>query len=194
MAADAPRIRPVKGRIITTKNPLKETRERLNLTIDQVAYRASLSKQFIIKAEQGVYSDPSETLMAYYGSLTDLDVIVIQQQYYAFQRETRKANYGRLIEPWTFTLTSENDHPFISWRELSGVGSAAGICKLFCVHPAVLNKFEKRSYLLAGCPEQLTAALLESGYKPETLDALESAYVQYKILNGRIEVVVDEFE
>jgi DNA-binding XRE family transcriptional regulator len=187
--SDQPRIRPVKGRIITTPNPLKQLRERLNLTLDQVAYRASISKQFIIKAEQAVYTDPSETLLAFYSALIDLDAVEVTQQYYRFQRETRKANYGRLIEPWTFKV---ENHPFISWRQLSGVSSAAGICKLYCVHPAVLNKFENRSYLLAGTPEQLVVALMESGYSPETLAALEEAYIRFKILRGNLEVVKDD--
>lgn len=185
MDESKPHIRPVKGRIVTVKNPLREARERLNLTIDQVAFRASVSKQFIIKAEQAVYTDPSETLISYYSALIDLDVVEINSRYYTFQRETRKANYGRLIEPWKFLSAT---HPFISWRELSGVGSAAGICKLFCVHPAVLNKFEKRSFLLSGVPEQLTVALLESGYKPETLDALEKSYRDFK-LQRKIELL-----
>lgn len=189
MSPEKPRIRPVRGRNIATENPLKKIRTSLDLTIDQVAYRAGVSKQFIIKSEQAVYTEPSASLVAFYGELVDLDVVEIEQEYYLFQRETRRANYGRLIEPWAFTAAlGEVGHPFINWRMLSGVSSAAGLCKLFCVHPAVLNKFENRSYLIAGVPEGLVSALLEAGYSANTLDALEKAYRDFK-LNEPLEVI-----
>jgi transcriptional regulator with XRE-family HTH domain len=185
--------RPVRVNPTQVENPLKHTRQLLNLTIDTVASRTQLSRQFIIRAEQGVYSDAPDSLISYYAALMDLDTIEIQQRYFNFQFATRKANYGRLIEPWAFPVGS--GHPFINWREFSGVGSTAGICKLFCVHPATMNKFEHRPHLLNSVPEQLTAALLESGYSAETLDLLEIAYSNYKIrLREVMEVILGEPE
>jgi transcriptional regulator with XRE-family HTH domain len=161
-------------------SPLKDLRERSGLTLERVASQTGLSKQFIINSEQAVYVDPPELLLRFYEE-EELP------EYYEFQRETRKFNYGRLIEPWTFWR--EDHHPFIHWRECSGINSARAICKIFCVHPAVMHKFEHAT--METVPDQLIAALLESGYKNDTLNELAEAYRDYK-LDRRKEVTYVE--
>jgi len=173
------RVIPVRGAKITVVNPLKSLRKEVGLTIDQAADRASVSRQFVIRAEQAVYTEPPDSLVSYYATRIELDCEATRSAYFNFQHLTRKANYGRLIEPWNFQPVGLG-HPFKRWRTFSGIGSAAGICKLFCVHPATLNKFESHSEQCAVVPEQLVKALLESGYSAETLSKLEQAYSDYK--------------
>jgi transcriptional regulator with XRE-family HTH domain len=186
-------VRPVRGATHPSENPLKRLRHLCNLTLDQVAYQVGVSRQFIIRAEQGVYSAVPDSLLDFYGGRLEVDALAVGAEYYQFQLLTRKANYGRLIEPWTFPDVLQ--HPFIHWRLMSGVTSSAGICKLFCVHPATINKFEKRSFLMNAIPDQLVGALLESGYHPETLDTLEQSYKRYKLeQRNRLEVTTDEPE
>lgn len=159
------------------RSPLKSLREDCDLTLEKVAAKTGLSKQFIIKAEQAVYQEPPDSLLEFYVRLTYVDTSEVRSAYYVFQRETRKFNYGRLIEPWNFV---SSEHPFRNWRVLSGMDSLSGLCRDFCVHPAVMSKFENQSYLLARIPEQLVAALLESGYRATTIAALEEAYSEFK--------------
>ena len=153
-------------------SPLKDLRERKGLTLDRVSHSTGLSKQFIINSEQAVYVDPPEQLMRFY-EVSELD------EYYDYQREVRKANYFKLIEPWVFFQAEGLIHPFINWRECSGIDSARAICKLFCVHPAVMHKFEHGN--MESVPEQLTVALLESGYESRTLQGLAEAYRSFKL-------------
>jgi transcriptional regulator with XRE-family HTH domain len=153
-------------------SPLKDLRERSGLTLERVAAQTGLSKQFIINSEQAVYVDPPEQLLRFYETDT-LD------EYYEYQREIRKHNYFKLIEPWVFFEAEGLIHPFINWRECSGITSARLISKLFCVHPAVMHKFEHGQ--MESVPDQLTAALLESGYQSRTLQGLAEAYRNYKL-------------
>ena len=153
-------------------SPLKDLRERSGLTLERVAAQTGLSKQFIINSEQAVYVDPPEQLLRFYETDT-LD------EYYEYQREVRKHNYFKLIEPWVFFEAEGLIHPFINWRECSGITSARAISTLFCVHPAVMHKFEHGN--MESVPDQLTAALLESGYAPRTLNSLAEAYRNYKL-------------
>jgi len=174
-----------------TDSPLRRLRETCNLTIDRVAQDTGLSKQFIIKSEQCVYSEPSDTLIRFYESKLEDNVIDdVYTDYYKFQREVRKFNYGQLIEPWVFI--GYDEHPFRNWRVCSGVGSLSGLCRIFCVHPAVMTKFESTPWQLKAVPEQLVKALLESGYRPTTIQALEEAYYEYRRhLRGELEYVSD---
>lgn len=184
--------RRVTGNVNPVENPLKHLRHLRNLTIEQVAVRCHVSRQFVIRSEQAVYSDPPETLLTFFSSELEINLDEVKRDYYAYQYSTRRINYGRLIEPWAFS-TRRDAHPFISWRELSGISSSAGICKLYCVHPATINKFESRPHLLSSVPEQLVTALLESGYSAETLDLLELAYVNFKInLRNGMEVTIND--
>jgi len=165
-------------------SPLKELREERNLTLERVERLTQLSKQYIIKAEQCVYTEPSQVLLDFY----EVGVGEVEAAYYAYQRSTRIANYGRLIEPWAFN--SGRQHPFTQWRMLSGQISASGICKYYCIHPAILHKFEKE--IMSEVPEVILKALLESGYKPETLSKLEEGYKRFKqTLREGIEVVTE---
>lgn len=161
------------------KSPLKTLREECDLTIERVAARTDLSKQFIIKAEQAVYQELPERLVSFYAGETSVNYVELAADYAEFQREVRLGNFGRLIEPWTFQFAT---HPFKHWREMSGVGSLSGLCRMFCVHPAVMSKFENQTYLLNAVPAQLVTALLESGYSEETLRALQLAYDGYRAM------------
>lgn len=156
-------------------SPLKDLRLRLHKTLDQVARQTEHSKQFIIRAEQGVFTDLPVGLISYYAEYLDLEINEEREKYWKFQRETRIKNYGALIEPWEF---QDLWHPFINWRMASGIPSQAKVCTLFCVHPAVIYKLEKASMI--SLPDQLIGALMESGYSAETLENLRVAYAAFK--------------
>lgn len=156
-----------------SESPLRRLREEASLTIDKVAHRTGLSKQYIIKAEQACYAEPSDALLRFY----ETNFKDVAKEYYTFQREVRKQNFGKLIEPWHFHLGELEDHPFINWRVCSGVGSRDAISRFYCVHPAIMYKFEMCK--ITTVPEHLVTALLESGYDAVTLTKLEEAYQAY---------------
>lgn len=171
------------------ENPLKEHRLKAGFTIGRLAARVEVSKQFIIRAEQGCYTTAPEPLVEFWCEREDVLASDIEREYFNFQHWKRKQSFGKLIEPWSFPEIGR--HPFILWREYSGIKSEAAVCVLFCLHPAVMYKFEKGK--MTDVPEMLTAALLESGYSAETVNKLEVAYEKWRIIknSNQLEIVED---
>lgn len=169
---------------LAPKNPLREIRLSLGLSLDRLAREARVSRQLIIRAEQAVYSDPPPRLLK---TLLWLDVDEYSDaesviaQYHAFQVQTRKLNYGALIPNFNFkNLVPPGQHPFVVWRVRSGVKARIGPAKFFCVHPALLHKFEVQPHLVVTPPSELMLALAQSGYTKEFLASFAKAYDDYK--------------
>lgn len=163
------------------KNPLREIRLSVGLTLDQLAYRAEVSRLLIIRNEQAVYADPSprllDALMEF--EIEDLDdEQVVRSLYHSFQIETRRANFGKLRVVQSFQTIQ--GHPFVSWRLASGVRARIAVSKFFCVHPALIHKFETTPHLCVSPPGELMIALEQSGYSKELLDSFDKAYDTYK--------------
>lgn len=178
-----------------TVNPLREMRLQQGFTLDRLAYLLGTTRQFIIRAEQAVYADPPPRLLrllidytdtqsltganlipAPVGTLTDEQVVY--HLYHKYQSFVRTRNYGALLTEWGFWIGDK--HPFVQWRKWSGIQSRIGVSKLFCVHPALISKFENQPHLVQTPPGELMAALEESGYSKELLDSFAKAYDNYK--------------
>jgi len=154
------------------ENPVKNARRFLNLTQVELARRCNVSRQTVLRTEQGVYTGLPPSV----GNELEASVPGIYDAYRSWQSAQRRANYGKLIEPYSF---SESQHPFKRWRLDSGLNSRMGVCKDFCFHPAVITKFEN-TLELQECPDTILDSLRESGYKESTLTALQQAYKVYR--------------
>lgn len=172
---------------VTPANPLRQARLEARLSLDQLARKANVSRQLIIRAEQGVYADPPPRLLDVIMDLAAVEVLfggdreVVYHVYHAFQTATRKANFDRLSKTFDFRSVPVGVHPFVDWRLRSGIRARIGPAKYYCVHPALLHKYEVQPHLVQSTPGDLQRALRESGYSSELLDALEDAYYTYKV-------------
>lgn len=170
------------------KNPLREIRLAFGLSLDRLAHRSGVSRQLIIRAEQAVYADPPPrlltTLLEYeLEGYDDYDSVLAQ--YHAFQVVTRKNSYGKLNPGFDFLTVPVGVHPFVDWRVRSGIKARIGPAKFFCVHPALLHKFEVQPHLVITPPGDLLLALEQSGYSKELLASLGTAYDTYKVFLRR---------
>lgn len=176
-------------------NPLREIRLANRLTLDNVAYNLRTTRQFVIRAEQAVYATPPPRLLKYLldlnlpESVTDRavglgmdDELIVYHLYREFQRAVRKKNFGVLLTDYDFPKhpTALHQHPFVAWRWASSVQARIGVSKLYCVHPALISKFETSPNLCASPPGELLLALEESGYSKELLASFTKAYDTYK--------------
>lgn len=195
-------------------NPLKQLRLSKRLSQEVLAHRAGVTRQLVIRAEQGVYASPPPRLLDYLLEVASLpcaldvdtngiphdppliptpvevlgldDEGVVYHRYAQFQTYTRKHNFGKLMPKFNFApvseggLVPEGEHPFTSWRMQSGLKARIGTAKYFCVHPALLHKFEVTPNLCRTVPGELITALGQAGYSSETLAGLENAYYSYK--------------
>lgn len=170
-------------------------RQQQGWTLDRTAYLLGTSRQFIIKAEQAVYADPPPRLLRLLIDYTDVtsltganlipapvgaldDSQIVYHLYHKYQSFVRHSNYGKLYEYQTFD--GVEGHPLIHWRNRSGIHARIGVSKLYCVHPALISKFEMQPHLVQSVPGELRTALEESGYSKELLDSFAKAYDNYK--------------
>lgn len=168
-----------------TRNPLRLLREAAGETVSSMAELAGVTTQLVIWNEQGVYASPSprylQQLLEYspagdYHTSPD----ALTRDYYAFQKLTRESNYGKLLEPHDWSDYPWRHHPFVAWRKASGLDSRVAISKLYCVAPSLIFKFEKQPERCKTPPGELRQALLDSGYRADTLDALAIAYEEHR--------------
>jgi hypothetical protein len=59
------------------------------------------------------------------------------------------------------------------------LASRMGVCKDFCLHPAVVTKFENTLEHLT-VPDIILDSLRDAGYSESTLTELQRAYVNYR--------------
>lgn len=171
------------------ENPLRLLRFDQRLSLDQLARKAGVSRQLIIRAEQAVYNSPPPVLVATLLDNISEDRAVegfddrefVYHLYKQFQTFTRKKNYGRLNPKFSFAAVPVGVHPWVNWRLSSGIAARIGPAKHYCVHPALLHKFEVQPHLVQSPPGDLRGALIEAGYRKELLDELAAAYDTYKV-------------
>lgn len=169
-------------------NPLVTLRESAGLTVTELSEYADLSLGAVIRAEQGVYTSPSQVLLdalwrrAPEDDLHDYGILLAE--YHNFQELTRRSNYGALDTKFDFADcvdTTPATHPFLQWRIDSEIEARIQISKLFCVHPALIFKFEAQPWLCATIPKDLLYALQQSGYDSDLLESFAAAYAVYKV-------------
>lgn len=200
-------VRGNAGRPDLHPNPLTVMRKSMRLSQEQTARRAGVTRQLVIRAEQAVYSDPPPALLRFLvecvdpanedlRTLTgapyddapnsgavgvlDIDESLVYHQYHNFQKHVRRSSYGKLRPEFDFTSLAPDVHPWIEWRMQSGITARIGPAKFFCLHPALLHKFEVQPHLIQSPPGDLVNALLMSGYSRETLADLDRAWSNYK--------------
>lgn len=169
-------------------NPFKDLRIASDWTMVEICNRAGISKQALIRTEQGTYEYPPERLLDFWSnegtSYTELTT-----RYEQFQLDTRRRHsylFGR-SSYWAFTLS---EHPFVTlltshWcdaldREYLGVMNATECAKLLCVNQSVVDHFVQKPQRQKSVPAPLLRALRQNGYTLDDLDNLSQAYVDYR--------------
>lgn len=173
------------------KHPLKALRELSGLSMAQVALYSGVSKQHVVRCEQGVFVEPPLGIFDLISEyLTDEDLISREEftnayiQWQLLQRLNAGAHLV-LSKDFDFHTHKYHDeshtHPFTHWRLHSGVLSRITISKEFCVHPGLMYRFEKQPWLCSTPPGELLRALKVAGYPPELLSKFTEAYAHYRI-------------
>ena len=167
--------------LIGRDSPVKRFRvDEFHMTQAEFAHACGVSKLLIIRAEQCCYKLPPPAIENYLVSqVPAFDLNEFRADYLNFQRKMRKFSYGILEPGFDFHHLSPKKHPFIEWREYSAINQTMA-CKYWCLHPAVIYKFEVQPHLLNDLPSDLVDALLESGYSELIIAELRAAYKRYK--------------
>jgi transcriptional regulator with XRE-family HTH domain len=159
-------------------------------TLESLCNAMGISKQALIRTEQGTYVEPPQAIIEYYAEEEGADYVTLGRLYKEFQRDVRKRHYrifGDLNERDFF---SEGLHPFTvlrrNWTDpISGVPYAGEMnvtecAKLLCVPQGTLSYFQNKLTHQASVPDVLISALKDNGYTGDELDTLVYEYYAYR--------------
>lgn len=168
-------------------NPFKNARLGLEKPMQQIANEAGLSKQALIRTEQGTYDVPPERLIEYYldhgHSYNEL-----VNGYREFQVATRQRHHKIFGEPFGRFVYS-GKHPLdylltICWSTADGtpVGpmNPTEFSKLMCVNQSVVDYFLSKPHRQKSVPGPILRALRDNGYSVDVLNDFALAYEQYR--------------
>lgn len=167
-------------------NPFKRLRTEANLTQQGLAQVAMVSKQLIIRTEQGCFAGPPPVLIEFFTHHYGITSVELEEEYEDFQRAVRDANPRLLgIYPSSPSLKGKSGgiesraHPFNKWRSMAGL-NVTQVSKGLCVSQATLHRFESKPMLQQSVPGTLLSALLDNGYTNEELLKFQSDYEYFR--------------
>lgn len=162
------------------ENPLKYRRLNANFTQDQLAERAGVTHDNIVRNEQGLYSSPSPKVLTAVADISTDDAEAISLEYRNWVAWKRRQEPIRGLVRRIITFPPKNrltSHPFAMWRAALGVTSRIDFCKMLCVHPATVLKYE--SNLQKNMPSQIYDALIETGMAQQRIEELAQLGADY---------------
>lgn len=140
---------------------------------NRLAKDLALDRSYIIRAEKGLYTLPSDTLIRYASASLGISVSTVIDRYKSYQTSIREntlsAKFENLI-PLHVTISNPlnpigdpnaNETPgqvFKAWRELYW-NTVTNFCNDMCVHPTSVSGFETGS--ISRMPRQLFDVLNE---------------------------------
>ena len=133
-------------------NTITRYRKDANLTEAQLARLAGVSRDYIVKLEQTVYTTPSGRILEVLSDLCYTTPKEILTEYEAEWNEKSRVievidDWSVLVDEWKNELRIKDEHPHILLRHLISkrvglAGSQIKWAKWGSIHPAVLSKYE----------------------------------------------------
>jgi DNA-binding XRE family transcriptional regulator len=163
----------------TLLNPFKELREAHSITLELMAKKIGITKQALIRLEQGTYVDPLPAAAQYCSSafpVTEFELINQYAQYQTAKRNMHTRYFGDLIPKLELTLVSDI-HPM---RALRGSVNPTQVAKDLCIPQATLTYFERNVVQQKSVPKVVLNVLYEIGYTDKEITAFMEAYATYR--------------
>lgn len=173
----------------SASNVFKKCRNDLDLPMQTIANEAGISKQALIRTEQGTYDQPPERLIEYYEAkgfrenwLRDYE------QFQVNSRAHRRKIFGVMPSLEWFT-TQYPSHPFelllSRWTnpetgKVIGTMNPTECAKLLCLNQSVLDNFINKPHRQKSVPGPLLRALRDNGYAMGHLNDFALAYDYYR--------------
>lgn len=158
-----------------TTHPWAKIREDLNMTQLEVADALNVTRQTVIRLEQGLFHAPSKEVLEELADLYSLEEVDLLGEYEDYVRETRLAfteHHPNFEGLWVYT---GKEHPLEAWRLMQGL-SRMGFCKGLCLDYGPVADFEYNKQ--RATPEALILASKAIGW---SLDPLERAVKEWRI-------------
>lgn len=166
-----------------TTNPFRSLRLMEDETLNSLAQKIGVSKQALIRLEQGTYSDPLPAVLNFYSQnyhRSEHELCVAYAAYQQDKRSNHERYFGDIRPLLQVEVTVENlsqSHPL---RLLRGSRSLTQIAKDLCIPQATLTYFERNVVQQKSVPKILCQVLREIGHYSSEVQALVVAYEHYR--------------
>lgn len=120
-------------------NPIARKRDQLGLTQEELAEWTGISRGYIIRLEQGTVTKPSWNFL---NAITQdsHSASKILETYELWRKEKRASQYELAVLNFCGT---DWEGDWLKLRKSFSI-SRVGFCKQFCIHPGVMENFEKK--------------------------------------------------
>lgn len=158
-------------------NPFTKIRLAGDHTVQSFADACGVSKQALIRLEQGTYNNPLPAVLTYVTDNLDYMYLSVQDDYEAFQWDQR-SRYRRLLGDFPVVFPRDI-HPLRYLREVQQL-NVTELSKALCFPQSTLAHWEKHPRLQQTVPKQLLVILRGIGYSVDELSFLMAAYDAYR--------------
>jgi DNA-binding XRE family transcriptional regulator len=168
-------------------NVFTEMRQALNLSHVELAKRIHISKQALIRLEQGTFNQPLPTVVDYYVKYHGYNELTILDAYEHYRYQTRRRYTGLFGPHLSFDINS-SQHPFRQLRDsIQPPVNPSEVAKYLCVPQATIQHFERKWKTQQTVPKELNAALHAIGYTYSEINQFNDNYESWRraALNAR---------
>lgn len=161
-------------------NPVKQFRLLYELTLEELSSLIGISKQALIRTEQGTYDRIPPVILHYLVSLNghnELELVSLYENYQLKSRARNRCYFGPDL-----AVDIYKEHPFRQLRSKINV-SLSEVAKDLCLPQSTLQYFERKWKLQKSVPKGLINVLRSTGYTKQTVDQFEGDYEHWRARN-----------
>lgn len=155
-------------------NIFTELRNKLGLSHQQLATRLRLSKQALIRLEQGTFNQPLPTVVDYYVKSHGYNELELTDAYEGYRQSMRKRHrilFGYQLQ----VITEVSEHPFRQLRFKANLNPSE-VAKSLCIPQATIQHFERKWKQQKTVPKDLQQAMHDIGYTHNQIAAFCNDY------------------
>lgn len=166
---------------VVPTNPFSAIRAKHDFTVQGFADLCQVSKQAIIRLEQGTFNEPLPSVVDYCTNVLGVNWSDLVGDYETFQH-LQRARYPRLFGAIPYDWVADV-HPMRWLRGNAPVTplTPTEVAKALCFSQATLVHWERHPKLQQSVPKQFCEILNEIGYSAEEVRRVQSAYKGYRI-------------
>lgn len=157
---------------------IKQLRESTGKSIQATADEMGITKQALIRLEQGTFEHVLPAAMEWYVTKLGVSELEVSDSYEFYQTKTRERNH-RVLGDTLGTPLGLDEHPLRYLRAREDINPTE-LAKALCIPQATLTYFERKPRLQKSVPKSFVAALSQNGYKNFEIQEFVQDYLLFR--------------
>lgn len=162
-------------------NPFQYLRVKHHMTHAELAKAMYISKQALIRLEQGTYDVPLPAALNYWTGVHEVSELSIVDAYENFQQEMRRAHV-MLFGPDLKVDAERVFHPLGQLRKRAKFGelNQTELAKVLCIGQSTIQRWENYWQQQKTVPRALQQVFVEIGYTNDQVVEFNNLYKQWR--------------